>query len=378
MPSRSVFSSGGRRRITSARSARETLALADQIRSAAARFISLVASALFDLTAVVASTSAQTWNRNSRTPSWTGTSLSILRSSIVYWIAIVSRCSTCCGERDALLRRLVLVLEVVLEELLELGQHGLEDAPAGVGIRLDDLDDALDLLLEQVADGAARRVEAHHARAHAVDQPARRMLDGGEEVGLGHGDAQHRHLQPREPDAHRRRDRVFHQDALEQQGDDLDRRPLDRRRGGLLERLLPLVQLLEQRRRVDAGAAAARRSPVAPASRRATLSCASTIAAFRRGDGGAGACEVTAKSGSWRPTSRFRRPSTASAWSLLRARPAARVIRRVSSPTSLDRARSRRRRLESDGAARRHAGRRAEAAGRSRSAAAGRRGSSGG
>ena len=44
MPSRSVFSSGGRRRITSARSSRETLALADQIRSAAARFISLVAS----------------------------------------------------------------------------------------------------------------------------------------------------------------------------------------------------------------------------------------------------------------------------------------------------------------------------------------------
>ena len=95
MPSRSVFRSGGRRRITSARSARDTLALADQIRSAAARFISLVASALFDLTAVVASTSAQTWNRNSRTPSCTGTSLSILRSSIVYWIAIVSRCSTC-------------------------------------------------------------------------------------------------------------------------------------------------------------------------------------------------------------------------------------------------------------------------------------------
>jgi hypothetical protein len=70
------------------------------------------------------------------------------------------------------------------------------------------------------------------------------------------GDAQHRHLQAREPDAHRRRDRVFHQDALEQQRDDLDRRPLDRRGRGLLEGLLPLVQLLEQRRRVDGRATA--------------------------------------------------------------------------------------------------------------------------
>ena len=85
MPSRSVFNSGGRRRMTSARSLRETFALADQIRSAAARFISLVARPVRpSLTAVVASTSAQTWNRNSRTPSCTGTSFSILRSSIVY------------------------------------------------------------------------------------------------------------------------------------------------------------------------------------------------------------------------------------------------------------------------------------------------------
>jgi len=73
------------------------LALADQIRSAAARFMSLTASLPSALTPVVASTSAQTWNRNSRTPSCTGTSLSILRNSIVYWIAIVSRCSTCCA-----------------------------------------------------------------------------------------------------------------------------------------------------------------------------------------------------------------------------------------------------------------------------------------
>ena len=114
--------------------------------------------------------------------------------------------------------------------------------------------------------------------------------------------------------------------------------------------------------------------------RRATPSCASAIAAFRRGDGGAGACEVTAKSGSWRPTRRLSRPSTASAWSLPRARPAARVIRRVSSPTSLAAlGRASPTCWNSDGAARRHAGRRAEAAGRRRSAAAGgRRGSSGG
>jgi hypothetical protein len=46
-------------------------------------------------TAVVASTSAQTWNRNWRTPSCTGTSLSMRRSSMVYWMAMVSRCSTC-------------------------------------------------------------------------------------------------------------------------------------------------------------------------------------------------------------------------------------------------------------------------------------------
>ena len=73
-------------------------ALADQIRSAAVRFIVLISSLCRpDLTAVIASTSAHTWNRNWRTPSCTGTSLSILRNSIVYWMASVSRCSTCCA-----------------------------------------------------------------------------------------------------------------------------------------------------------------------------------------------------------------------------------------------------------------------------------------
>ena len=96
MPSRSDFSSTGSRRITSARSSRVTLALALQIRSAAARFICFVVSPCAPWRiAVVASTSAQTWNRNWRTPSCTGTSLSMRRSSIVYWIASVSRCSTC-------------------------------------------------------------------------------------------------------------------------------------------------------------------------------------------------------------------------------------------------------------------------------------------
>ena len=47
--------------------------------------------------------------------------------------------------------------------------------------------------------------------------------------------------------------------------------------------------------------------------RRATLSWAWAIAALSRGEGGCGSVEVWAKSGSCRLTSRFRRPSTASA-----------------------------------------------------------------
>jgi hypothetical protein len=79
------------------------LALADQMRSAADRFIALISSDCRPyFTAVMASTSAHTWKRNSRTPSWTGTSLSILRNSIVYWMASVSRCSTCCASETPL------------------------------------------------------------------------------------------------------------------------------------------------------------------------------------------------------------------------------------------------------------------------------------
>ncbi len=82
--------------MTSARSSRVTLAPADQVRSAAARFIVRVVSLWAPVrSALIASTSAQTWNRNWRTPSCTGTCSSILRSSIVYWIAFSSRCSTC-------------------------------------------------------------------------------------------------------------------------------------------------------------------------------------------------------------------------------------------------------------------------------------------
>ena len=59
------------------------------------------------------------------------------------------------SQRHALACRLVVVLEVVLEELFELAQHGLEHAPPGVRVRLDDLHDPLDLLLEQFGHGAA-------------------------------------------------------------------------------------------------------------------------------------------------------------------------------------------------------------------------------
>ena len=154
-------------------------------------------------------------------------------------------------QRHALARGFVLVLEIVLEELLEFDQHGLEHAPAGVRVGLDDLHHALDLFFERVADRPRGGVETHHARAHAVDQAARRVVDGREEVRLADGHPQHRHLQPREPDPHRRRNALFGQDALEQQRDDLDRGALHRRGRGLLQRLLAVVQFFEQRRRAD-------------------------------------------------------------------------------------------------------------------------------
>jgi hypothetical protein len=226
---------------------------------------------------------------------------------MVYWMASVSRCSTCWASETPLLGGLVLVLEVVLEELLELGQHGLEHAPAGVGVGLDDLHDALDLALQRIAHAAAGAVEAHHAGAHAVDQAARRVVDGGEEVGLGHRHAQHRHLQPREPDAHAGRDAVFGEDALEQQRHDLDRGALLRRGRGLLQRLLALVQFLQHAgvvtciARCVVGARSAGGCRTAP--------CRWPAPARRQRRRAAAAAHAGPNSGRCRPTRRFRRPA---------------------------------------------------------------------
>ena len=85
------------------------------------------------------------------------------------------------------------------------------------------------------------------------------MIDGGKEVRLADGHAQHRHLQPREPHAHAGVDALFGQDALEQQRNDLDRRPLLGRGRRLLQRLLALMQFLKQHRRGHRRLAARRR-----------------------------------------------------------------------------------------------------------------------
>ena len=119
-----------------------------------------------------------------------------------------------------------------------------------------------DKLVDQLVDGGllgqriahivgGTAVEAEHTGPHAVDQAARRVVDGGKEVGLGDGHPQHRHLQPGKPDADRRRDAVFGEDALEQQGHDLDRGPLLGRGGGALEALPALVQFVQHHRRRD-------------------------------------------------------------------------------------------------------------------------------
>jgi hypothetical protein len=242
------------------------------------------------------------------------------------------------GQRDTALGGLVLVLEVVLQELLELDQHGLEDTAAGVGVGLDDLHDALDLALQRVAHGAAGAVEAHHAGAHAVDQAARRVVDGGEEVGLGHRHTQHRHLQARKPNAHAGRDAVFGEDALEQQGHDLDGGALFGCGRGLLELLLALVQLFEHDRRGDQRLAT---RVVGATGAGGCRSCAVSMARARPADSAGpprcSGCERVdePKSGTCRPISRFKRPSTASACSRLRASGALRVIMRVSSATSV-------------------------------------------
>ena len=149
-------------------------------------------------------------------------------------------------QRHALATGLVLVPEVALQELLELGQHRLEHASAGVGIRLDHLHDASDFLVQGVFITLLAGGKAHDARAHAVNQGPSRVIERGKEVGLTDGHPQHRHLQTGEPDADRRRQALFHQDALEQQGHHLDGGPLDRRGRGLFEGLTVLLQVLHQ------------------------------------------------------------------------------------------------------------------------------------
>ena len=242
MPWRSAASSGPRRRITSARSSRVVLALAIHTSSSAASRTTRVSSLCRPWRiAVVASTSAQTWNRNSRTPSCTGTPSSSLRSSIVYWMASVSRCSTWLASDTPFL--------VVSFWSRKKCSRKRSNSTSTVWNTLRPVSGKASTTCTTRATspsssgaGALRRgVEAHHAGAHAVDQPARRMLRRREEVGLGHRHAQRRHLQAREPDAHRARDAILGQDALEQQRDDLDRGALFLRVGGALERLLLLA-----------------------------------------------------------------------------------------------------------------------------------------
>lgn len=102
----------------------------------------------------------------------------------------------------------------------------------------------------------------------------------------------------------------------------------------LAQRLLALLQFVEQHRRGDG--AARRGSPpgsAAPVSRCCMLCCTLSMARARRGVSTVRPCPVLANPGKCLPTSRFSRPSTASAWSLPpRAKGDARVIRRVSSP----------------------------------------------
>ena len=67
---------------------------------------------------------------------------------------------------------LVLVAEIVLEELLELRQHGLEDPAPGVGVGLDHLHHAFDFLFHRDAGLRGIALETQHARPHAVDELA--------------------------------------------------------------------------------------------------------------------------------------------------------------------------------------------------------------
>ena len=136
------------------------------------------------------------------------------------------------GDRDDL-RLVAGVGQVVGQEMLEFTQHQHEDFLPGLGILLNNLDDAPHLGF-QLAAADAGRVEPHDAGAHAVDQRAGRMIEIAEEVGLGQRHPEHRYLRSGEPDADRRRHAVLRQNALEHQRHDLDDGLLVRRLGFLL------------------------------------------------------------------------------------------------------------------------------------------------
>ena len=155
-------------------------------------------------------------------------------------------------QRHATATGLILFAEIGFQETLELRQHGLEHTPPRVRIGLNDLHDAPDFLVQGVIGLLGTLAgEAHHTGTHAVDQDARGMAGGGKEIGLGHRHAQHRHLQAREPHADARRQALFGQDGLKQQGHDLDDGALAGCARGLLEGLLVVLKRLQRLGRVD-------------------------------------------------------------------------------------------------------------------------------
>ena len=82
--------------------------------------------------------------------------------------------------------------------------------------------DCVRRMLERRVDGVAILTsEMDHL---LVDKLARRMLQRAEKLRLGNSHAQHRHLQPREPDPDGWRNPVFGQNALKHQCDDFNRR----------------------------------------------------------------------------------------------------------------------------------------------------------
>ena len=141
----------------------------------------------------------------------------------------------------------------MLKELLELGQHRLKHTSPGVGISLDNLNDALDFAFKGVANGLHSAVKTQHTCAHAIDQTPRRVVHRGKKIGLGHSDTQHGHLQARKPHPYRRRNALFGEDALKQQRHHFDRGALFGRGRGFFQRLFAFVQFIQQHGRRDLG-----------------------------------------------------------------------------------------------------------------------------